>query len=448
MMMLSSRRRFFVLLLLFSIFLILLTFQVNPSDIRSQLPSLHRDPAPDGPRYKPAPTYTPPPVVDPFPALATSKPPPIPSWNVPAPDLHNTTFGLPLAPPLLIGFTRSWPTLLQAVVSYLTAGWPAEQLFVVENTGAGGANARGRLTLQNPFYLDHERLAKLGVAVIATPTLLTFAQLQNFYIATARARGWPYFLWSHMDVVALSAEDGLAGISPPAASGAAAYKPLYHRACEVTAQVMRESPERWAGNFFAYDYLMLVNPTAFEAVGAWDSYIPYYLTDCDIYQRLGMAGWKFTTYEAGAIADINTVLDDLRVLYRDKSVKPSWRDPNPPPERRAASGAARSAAGAHNNTTDASGSGSQDIEYFRALVRTVEEMGKYKTSERWRNTWREGQRGGFNEEYYYDPLGFAEAFDVINEAGREVYRRKWGTDSCDLHGKHRELWDQWRVLRD
>lgn len=141
------------------------------------------------PRYKPIPTYTPPPVQDPFPALATSNPPPIPSYNVAEKDVWRK-HGLEVAPPLIIGFTRSWPMLLQAVVSYITAGWPAEQIYVVENTGMQMANARGQLSLQHPWYLSHSALRRLGVNIVQTPVLLSFAQLQNFYLSMSYAHDW------------------------------------------------------------------------------------------------------------------------------------------------------------------------------------------------------------------------------------------------------------------
>lgn len=69
--------------------------------------------------------------------------------------------------PLLIGFTRNWPLLLQCVSSYIAAGWPADEIFVVENTGTMDANERELLTLQNPFFLNRTQLGMLGVNVIS-----------------------------------------------------------------------------------------------------------------------------------------------------------------------------------------------------------------------------------------------------------------------------------------
>ena len=114
--------------------------------------------------YKPAPTFAPP-VPDPFPLLSQNPPPPrsllqAPEVNRP-PKRH-----YPEQTPLFVGFTRNWPQLLQCVVSYIAAGWPPEDIHVVENTGVMYANREGKLTLQNPFYLNHTQLEMLGVNVI------------------------------------------------------------------------------------------------------------------------------------------------------------------------------------------------------------------------------------------------------------------------------------------
>ncbi|KAJ3554439.1 hypothetical protein NPX13_g10610 [Xylaria arbuscula] len=191
--------------LLFSI-VILIIVALRSSSVHDSLSRFKADnidpiitpeePGPPHPKHKPAPSYVAPPIIDPFPALATSTPPPIPSYNVPVKNGWKK-YGLPKAPPLLIGFTRSWPMLLQTVVSYITAGWPPEQIYVVENTGMQMANARGQLTLQHPWYLNHVQLKKLGVNIIQTPVLLTFAQLQNFYLSLSYTHEWDYYFWSH-----------------------------------------------------------------------------------------------------------------------------------------------------------------------------------------------------------------------------------------------------------
>lgn len=446
---------------------------------------------PPQPKYKPTSPYTPPPVRDPFPLLATSTPPPIPSWNRPRENLH-TEYGLAIAPPLLIGFTRSWPILLQAVVSYITAGWPPSQIYVVENTGVQQANTRGQLTLQNPFYLNHTTLQRLGVNIIQTPVLLSFAQLQNFYLSLTYARGWPYYFWSHMDVLTLSYEDGLPDVTPP--YNEPGYKTVYELCCSALQETARDDP-RWGLRFFAYDHLALVNPAAYEDVGGWDTLIPYYLTDCDMHSRLTMANWSIEDRRAGIVTDVNTALEDLAVLYRlDDASAPEFVDPNPPPpkeekapkqkQRRsriwprsqsqpqpqppqlqardggavpapappapaAPAAPAVPAPAAPPPAAAAPPPAIPDLDRWRKLRDVSDRMFQYKHGDRGRNTWQAGQQGGVGEKFYYPAQGIAEGIDVITEAGREIYRRKWGHRDCDLiQGAGLKLWDQWMVERD
>ncbi|KAH7312723.1 hypothetical protein B0I35DRAFT_411408 [Stachybotrys elegans] len=407
------------------------------------------------PKYLEEPEWVPPPIQDPFPSLtAGHDPPPIPAWNVPEPDLYKK-YGLDYAPPLFIGFTRTWPILLQAVVSYITAGWPAEHIYVVENTGVQWANAQGKLTLQNPFYLGHAQLKKLGVNIIQAPVLMNFAQLQNYYTHLAHERKWPYYFWSHMDVLAISYEDGMEGVTPRA--GEPGYKSLYEL-CLSTLNATASSDERWADKFFAYDHLTLVNRRAYDEVGGWDTFIPYYMTDCDMHSRLLMEGWTQTDARAGIVTDVNTALQDLGALYRDKSIEPAFSDPNPPPptpeelkaqkEREAAAAKKNQERGAEeqHHKRDVN---EEELAYWRKLRDVSDHMFHYKHGERGRNTWQLGQHGGADEPFYYSSRGIAEAIDVLTEAGREVYRRKWGHRDCDLiTGAGLKLKDQWRVKPD
>lgn len=101
-------------------------------------------------------------VRDPFPSLTqTGVVPPVPEMNrPPSPHVKEKT-------PLLIEFERGWAKLLQCVVSYITAGWPPEDIYVVENTGVMHANKQGLLSLQNPYFLNHTQLRQLGVKVLS-----------------------------------------------------------------------------------------------------------------------------------------------------------------------------------------------------------------------------------------------------------------------------------------
>ncbi|OTA52996.1 hypothetical protein K449DRAFT_456091 [Hypoxylon sp. EC38] len=391
------------------------------------------------PKYKPTPSYTPPPIQDPFPALATSTPPPIPEYNVAEKDIW-IKYGLEVPPPLIIGFTRSWPMLLQAVVSYITAGWPAEQIYVVENTGMQQANARGQLSLQHPWYMNHTSLKRLGVNIIQTPVLLNFAQLQNFYLSLSYIHSWPYYFWSHMDVLALGHENGFEGLTPRA--GEPGYKSLYTLCLEELSRTLA-TDERWGTRFFAYDHLTLQNPKALEDIGGWDTLIPYYMTDCDTYTRFHMRNWTQNDSNCGVVTDTSVVLDNLLVLYRDPSVTPDFRDPNPPPPPSASEGEQKMKA------RDVPPGLNGPVEYWERLLEVADRMFHYKHGDRGRNTWQSGQHGGQGEPFYYDSAGFSEALEVLTEAGKEVFRRKWGHGDCDLiGGGGLKFEDQWKVLKD
>ncbi|KAI1820206.1 hypothetical protein F4861DRAFT_523977 [Xylaria intraflava] len=461
------------------------------------------------PKYKPTPTLAVPSVNDPFPLLATSTatPPPIPVYNVPKPGLHRD-YGLSYMPPLLIGFTRQWPMLLQCVVSYLTAGWPPESIYVVENTGVQDSNAHGRLTLQNPFYLNHTTLTRLGVNILQTPVLLTFSQLQNFFISTATSRNWPYYFYSHQDVLVMSFEDGSdtikragdrewffyddqekADILRPPAAGQKGYRTIYENCLRELNHTL-EREKRWAFRWFQYDHLTLVNRAALDSVGGWDSLMPYYGSDCDMNARLEMDGWTMRHRRVGLINDVSTVMEDLAALYRDPMVVPTFVDPNPipedkldklehphedttedkdssgqenkpdtdPAEQAADKSAEKSSDKSAEKSTErrgvpgAGGSGiGQAMDYFRALLKAADDMGtyKYRSNKSARNSWQGSQHGGFGEPYYYNAEGFATSFWILAEAGREVFRQKWGHRDCNLVEETAlKLDDQWRVEKD
>lgn len=146
--------------------------EVNNATIRHEVPlsTLEKEffiwgdpkkkPRPKPPYKLPKPPA--PPVPDPFPLLSQNPPPGRSVLR--GPNAREQRYHQPT--PLLVGFTRNWPQLLQCVVSYIAAGWPPEEIYVVENTGVMHANRDGKLTLQNPFYLNHTQLGMLGVNVV------------------------------------------------------------------------------------------------------------------------------------------------------------------------------------------------------------------------------------------------------------------------------------------
>ncbi|GKT87601.1 hypothetical protein Ct61P_05451 [Colletotrichum tofieldiae] len=361
---------------------------------------------------------------------------PDPAHNVPRPDLHKA-YGLDRPPPLFIGFTRQWPILLQCVVSYITAGWPASGIYVLENTGVQVANARGNLTLQNPFYLNHTTLRRLGV------------NMQNMFLHEAHAHGWPQYFYSHQDVLVYSFEDGADDRhrpgdrawefyddadrdegTRPAAAGRPGYRTIYEN-CLRDLNTTLARGERWGFRWYQYDHLTLVNRDAMDAVGGWDSLIPYYATDCDMNARLAMDGWTTKHRRAGLINDVSTHLEDLA----GPGAEAKFVDPNPPPpgkrsdDKTAANGGpAGEAKPSSSSDTTTSTSTTDAAAYFRAIVDVGLAMTnyKYRDSDHNRNSWQTSQHGGAGEPYYYDPEGFAEAFAVLVAAGRKIFELKWG----------------------
>ena len=213
-----------------------------------------------------------------FPAAAKARSPAdlprVPSWNTP-PEKH-----VKEVTPIFVGFTRNWFLLQQTVISLITAGWPPSDIYVVENTGVMNANAKGQLSDQNPFYLDHHRLTKIfGVNVLVTPSLQTFAQLQNYYLYHAISNNWPHYFWAHMDIMVQSSEDRTPYLS------------FYQKAVNA----LQQAKGRWGLKYFAYDWVTLMNTKAMEELGGWDSMISYYTIDCDMYDRMRMLDFSTTS---------------------------------------------------------------------------------------------------------------------------------------------------------
>ena len=420
------------LLLIFAIFLACATLLVFQTGAYQKVPipksmvEAENPPPPPKPVYKSI-SEPPPPIVDNFPRAAAAKSgndlPPIPPWNTP-PDPHveeNT--------PLFIGFTRNWRLLQQVIVSYITGGWPPGDIYVVENTGTLNSNRDGLLTLQNPFYLDHHRLTEIfGINVISTPTLLTFAQLQNFYVHTALQKGWEHYFWGHMDIVAISDEEYK---TEP-------YESLYMRAVKVMRDTLLPEYGPLAVRWFAYDRLSLVRTKAFVDVGGWDTMIPFYMTDCDMQERLWMKGFKIEPAEAAKIWDVSTSLDDLEMLYRrgrkaTKSKKSiSAREEEEAPQ-----------------SDCASPSTERNSPIYQDLLHTLDEMQNQKSSNAaGRNTWQGRQHGGQGEPFYRDPEGFEKVVQMTIDLGRKVFAEKWGRGQCDLRDAGLVEGDAWRVMMD
>ena len=420
-------------------------------------------------RYKAEGKPPPPPLPEFFPLAANAQSPadlpPIPSWNKP-PSPH-----VPEKTRLYIGFTRYWPLLQQVVLSYITGGWPPEDIYIVENTGTFDANRYGRLSSQNPFFLNYTRLTQVyGVNVITMPSLQTFAQLQNFYLSEAIHHGLQYYFWGHMDVMLLPHED-----KTP-------YKSIY----EIAVDTIRESmtpdfgideatgeKKTWAIRFFAYDWFALVNAEAFQKIGGWDSMVGYYGTDCDMHGRISMNNMITPIADAADVWDVSDSVEDLEILYR-RVKKDGTSTPKRAIEERADASTSDTdsdrdprkndtAFGPGLSSTPPSSPGSTPPElqsylssttpdergsatYF-SLKEKFEKMQTAKREDKFRNSWQLKQRGGQGEPYYYDADGWETALQMTVDAGMKINEEKWGHRGCDL-SKVRKQGDQWRVEHD
>lgn len=320
--------------------------------------------------------------------------------------------------------------LQQCVLSYIAAGWPPEDIYVIDNTGTMKSNfpPDAKLTLQNPSFLNVERLQKVfGVNVISTPALLTFAQLQNFYIFTSLEHGWDYFFWSHMDIIAV-ADERFEGTT---------YRSLYGRAVdklrEATGPNYLRNPDtgekpEWGIQFFAYDWLALNNVKSFLKVGAWDTMVSYYKTDCDMHGRFSMSGIRMPVADAGRISDVGGSID-LNLLFRRKIDSAN---------------APKTLAELDKLPEDERGGPG-----FDKLIKAVQVQIDVKAhGKEERNSWQYKQTGGQGEPFYRDPRGFEWALRKMIATGEETYDEKWGHNDCSLGAAGLKTEDAWQVEKD
>ena len=383
--------------------------------------------------------------------------------------------------PLFIGFTRNWCMLQQCVVAYLNAGWPADQIYVIDNSGTMFSNVHRRLSLQNPFFLNHTRLEMLGVNIVATPTLLTFSQLQNFYLWTALSRKMPFYFWAHMDTIALSFEGEFKDASGNVTREE--FRSLYDRAIDMVEDLQNHktpegADEPWGTIFFHYDWLALVNTKGYDVVGGWDTHIPSYIGDWDFYFRLTESGYWTSEERIADIYDAE-MLDDIEVLYRKKGGPPpsSRRHHEQKLEREEIE-----AAKAKNQKTEAKkpdvpkekvrkdesktidkrSSGVDhweddevESEAYKTLRDFMQELQRTRDSN-WdiRQSWHLQQQGGKGEPYHRHPLGFQKGLQAMIQTGYKVYRAKWAkpehieAETGLKWSINRNLEDEWALYQD
>ncbi|KAK7509673.1 uncharacterized protein IWZ02DRAFT_155827 [Phyllosticta citriasiana] len=354
--------------------------------------------------------------------------------------------------PLLIPFTRNNDMLRQAVLGYIAAGWPREDIVIVDNGGSMDASSSGILSRNNPFFVDYELYRKrYGVAILQTPTLLNFAQLQNFFLRLAISQGWPYFFWSHMDVGIIGDE----ATSP--------YKSFYERCSTCWTNRRRrtrtttspwsiqlnERGQPWAtgpSNSSSSTTWRWSTSTRGAPLGSGTRFVPYYNTDCDAYARVLFHGYTKDDVSAGHIFDVadelSEDLDEIegqalsriathaqRIVGRATACPiprrgwPPWQTkPSSRPEQ-----AVYSPGQYLLNDPDMRPNSARFQRLFNDFA--AMQTKKYSTE---RNSWQDKQKGCKGEPWTYDPRGFQRAWWETAGYGRNLYTKKWGTLDCRL----------------
>ncbi|CCG82516.1 Predicted protein [Taphrina deformans PYCC 5710] len=307
---------------------------------------------------------------------------------------------------LFIAFGRNWFMLQQCIVSYIAAGWPASDITVFDNSGTMTANLKGQLSIENPAYVNVTRLRQFGVHYERTPALLTFSQLQNYFLSTAMDRGLDYYFWGHMDVAVIGDET------------AEPYRSFYENIL-ADLRTTVHNLDNWVLHFYNFDWLTLVNTKSYDLMGAWDTSIPYYTSDCDFYSRVTMWGEEFKngfdlkSIEMPSIYDSVQPLADLSVFF-------------PADEHES-----------RNSTR------------HQKLSRTLIHGQALKGGGDNRNRWQNVQTGGQGEPYYKGPNVQDVTFDHLNSVGREIFEMKWHTGgSCPAFDAGRRLKDILSRVKD
>ena len=248
---------------------------------------------------------------------------------------------------------------------------------------------------------------------------------------TALERNWEDYFWTHQDLLVFSYENQTATTPDEE------YTSLHARALSVLRYMRQPGAPAWAHHFFAYDHLTLVHRDALLEIGGWDTHIPFYATDCDLYNRLTWAGYWQGEAEVGLILDVSSVLDDIGALFRLPGAHASFEgDPGDESET-------RYAARERRKSVERAG---ETWEHLVAVGRRME-ADKLTEDGVYRNTWQGKQTGGRGEPFYRDPEGFDTGVHMLVDTGRRLYAEKWGHRGCEINTAVRHD-DAWRLERD
>ncbi len=207
------------------------------------------------------------------------------------------------------------------------------------------------------------------------------------------------------------------------------YRSVYTRAVEALQGTMAPGWGPLATMWFAYDRLALVRTQSFVEVGGWDTMIPFYMTDCDMHERIWMKDYKIESEEVGKVWDVAGTLDDLEMLYKRGEASLVERDQDGIEKRKAPIVEKNSRA-------------------YQELLQKLDELQRAKAEKDDRNTWQGRQKGGEGEPFYRDSDGFEKALRMWMDLGRDVYAEKWGRGPCDIRHAGLKDGDEWRVVKD
>jgi hypothetical protein len=174
---------------------------------------------------------------------------------------------------------------------------------------------------------------------------------------------------------------------------------------------LEEPNKTWAIKLFDHDYLALINVKPWRTIGQWDTFIPYYTSDCDAYSRVVMNGFTKDHVSAGRIFDVRDVVTDPESKFFPLA-------------------------------TDSSKL--VNSARYRKLFLELESM---ETDEltNGRNTWQDREKGGRGEPWTYDPEGFQKMWWDTSESGAQLFIKKWGKRECSLHEVGLTLSDMWKT---
>lgn len=129
-----------------------------------------------------------------------------------------------------------------------------------------------RRQVTQPIALNNSGEIHAVPCMTYTPSVpLSASQTLNWMQSLALKVSVPFYFFMHND----------------AEAGPETVDQLYRMAFQKTHR-----GERWGVIFTLYDTLAAFNTAAFSEVGPWDTNLPQYFTDNDMYRRMRLANWE------------------------------------------------------------------------------------------------------------------------------------------------------------